>query len=430
MLFTFPSATIASISGAALVATLSSRDVAANASFPSKPFKSSFGSFGARSAALGDECSTVKVLRANPDIGILRCGPDGICVEDASSLIGGSCVAHDEAETLVDVTPGVQSLVPVSGIPCTFTNGTEGFKCVGKNACPMLSNETAGCGSCIGDYSCFELTEDVTIGENSCVGFSACDVSSMPSLVVGDNSCIGLLACTSIDGDVTIGDNSCIGYYPCMSVSGSASSTNIGSNSCHYNEACKYLEGTVGNDSCIGTSVHAMNLMVVPLVMVVAAALVLVDNSDIFRTLETLVIIAVMESMLAISWLLLATRVITPVTEASHVLPLSMMLATIVVMDTVPALLATNLHRKSSCSQLQEIPSKSSKLKYTHRASMLQRARLQNNLLHTKGNPNLLRVTQLTAMKTHSRTLLPAALVLLGGKWIWEACVLLSWSRS
>eukprot|EP00804_Cyclotella_cryptica_P002216 CCRYP_018263-RB/>CCRYP_018263-RB protein AED:0.07 eAED:0.07 QI:129/1/1/1/0.5/0.33/3/709/341 len=323
MLFTFPSATIASISGAALVATLSSRDVAANASFPSKPFKSSFGSFGARSAALGDECSTVKVLRANPDIGILRCGPDGICVEDASSLIGGSCVAHDEAETLVDVTPGVQSLVPVSGIPCTFTNGTEGFKCVGKNACPMLSNETAGCGSCIGDYSCFELTEDVTIGENSCVGFSACDVSSMPSLVVGDNSCIGLLACTSIDGDVTIGDNSCIGYYPCMSVSGSASSTNIGSNSCHYNEACKYLEGTVGNDSCIGTSVHAMNLMVVPLVMVVAAALVLVDNSDIFRTLETLVIIAVMESMLAISWLLLATRVITPVTEASHVLPLS-----------------------------------------------------------------------------------------------------------
>ena len=61
---------------------------------------------------------------------------------------------------------------------CTFSNGTLGTKCVGTDACggyywgPDITN--IGCGSCIGDYSCDEVSPFTTVGEESCIGYQAC----------------------------------------------------------------------------------------------------------------------------------------------------------------------------------------------------------------------------------------------------------------
>ena len=51
---------------------------------------------------------------------------------------------------------------------CTFRNGTSGTKCVGLKACDRGTNiAIIGCGSCIGDYSCYEVSPFTTVGEES-----------------------------------------------------------------------------------------------------------------------------------------------------------------------------------------------------------------------------------------------------------------------
>ena len=62
-------------------------------------------------------------------------------------------------------------------IQCTFRNGTSGTKCDGQSApwsaCPYYIDTTKiGCGSCIGQESCYGIKSSV--GEESCIGVYAC----------------------------------------------------------------------------------------------------------------------------------------------------------------------------------------------------------------------------------------------------------------
>ena len=95
MCFTVPTTTITSLSGAALLVALTSREVAASVSYPHKRFNASFGAFGAHVKTEGDECSYEKAVRVKKmriDIGILGalgCASGLTCVEDATSSVGG-----------------------------------------------------------------------------------------------------------------------------------------------------------------------------------------------------------------------------------------------------------------------------------------------------------------------------------------------------
>ena len=98
------------------------------------------------------------------------------------------------------------------------------------------------------------------------------------------------------------------------------------------------------------------------------------------------------------------------------------------VMGITLAPFATQMRRKWSCSLSPENPSKYLRSKHTHQVSMLQRARLQHNHLPSKIVLGLVPIMQSMAMQRPSPTLLSAAHVPPGGKWIWEDYFLLSQS--
>jgi hypothetical protein len=115
----------------------------------------------------GEECffnDNNKVV----DSGILiRCRETETCVKDSTSSLGGLCVDVDEAYADILVERQLSTA-------CTFRNGTAGTKCVGSNACGGANIAKIGCGSCIGDYSCYDMSSDITVGEESCIGSIAC----------------------------------------------------------------------------------------------------------------------------------------------------------------------------------------------------------------------------------------------------------------
>ena len=191
MHFTFSTSTITSFSGAALLSTSTSHQVAASVSLSSQPLQAS-SSFKALSKAQGDECSFINAFKVQEILaatGILKCGAYEICVEDASSSVGGRCIALAQKETYVKAHREL--------VACTFTDGTAGVKCDGKYACNGANESLIGCGSCIGDEACFELKAGTTVGENSCIGGSACYKFEGS---VGNNSCRDILACHSAVG--------------------------------------------------------------------------------------------------------------------------------------------------------------------------------------------------------------------------------------
>jgi hypothetical protein len=142
------------------------------------------------------------------DSGILtRCRETETCVKDSTSSLGGLCVDVDEVyadiwvqrqlagdddfptlepttlepTTLEPTTLEPTTLEPTTLKPtrplsteCTFRNGTRGNKCVGSKACDNGPDITKiSCGSCIGDYSCYDMSS-VIVGEESCIGTEAC----------------------------------------------------------------------------------------------------------------------------------------------------------------------------------------------------------------------------------------------------------------
>jgi len=230
----FPTTTIASIGGAAYLATVNAVTDSVGIAYE-KPGSIRVANTAAKTQK-GSECSFEEgVLTMTPDVGVLFCGTGEMCVEDSTSQFGGRCVALEENLT-------VES-----------QRELECEKCTGTNACPVGVNQTnIGCGSCIGKLSCHELPDNVIIGENSCVGDGACrqiEWSSVATLTIGDYSCRdGSYACYHLGAPV--GTNSCIGHGSCQAFTEGS----IGSGSCTSTkwDACAHAKGFVGNYSCNG----------------------------------------------------------------------------------------------------------------------------------------------------------------------------------
>jgi hypothetical protein len=126
------------------------------------------------------------------DSGILtHCRKTETCVKDLTSSLGGLCVNVDEAyadiwverqlagEETDNPTLAPTTLKPTtSSTECTFHNGTLGTKCDGSQACNNGENiniTKIGCGSCIGEKSCYYMSPVITtVGEESCIGYRAC----------------------------------------------------------------------------------------------------------------------------------------------------------------------------------------------------------------------------------------------------------------
>jgi hypothetical protein len=266
MRFVFPSATIASISGAAYLASPSATGVAASVGVAYN--EPNTGSLRATAPSKGAECSFLNAFKnqAFADMGIL-CGVGETCVEDKTSFTGGRCVDLAKERIIAEKR---RELAPKT--TCTFKNGTSGIKCdgdylgFGDSACSGVDPDKIGCGSCIGMYACSGVTGTVgegscvgdyscvtssrnqlTVGDGSCVGDTSCDRSWTPSasqLTVGDGSCIGFNICRFVNGNVTIGNGSCLGNEACYNMDATIlGSVTIGDNSCHDNVACKFNEG-------------------------------------------------------------------------------------------------------------------------------------------------------------------------------------------
>jgi hypothetical protein len=167
------------------------------------------------------------------------------------------------------------------GIPCVYSNGTQGYKCVGEGVCDSGGNAVnIKCGSCIGDYSCYGLSK-TDVGEQSCIGPANRNEGSCmnaDNAMIGNNSCNGFKPCLSAN-NVKIGNDSCNGNESCQgtedavnveignnSCNGGAScaqlvKTNVGEKSCNGYGSCLYAEyDKIGNNSCNGdNSCHDVN---------------------------------------------------------------------------------------------------------------------------------------------------------------------------
>ena len=79
----------------------------------------------------------------------------------------------------------------------------------------------------------------VTIGNDSCLGFSVCEELS-GNVTIGDESCYGLKACSNSSdySTIKIDSQSCVGARSCMSMSGNSVVSN---SSCVDPQACRYM---------------------------------------------------------------------------------------------------------------------------------------------------------------------------------------------
>ena len=125
--------------------------------------ENSKGSVRTAAKKQGVECAYVNgiTVRKSADVGVLSCSAGQVCVEDSTSTMGGRC------EILVSPDDEAAALEPQRERELCE-------KCTGLFACSGTDQSKIGCGSCIGDYACFSLSTDVTIGELSCVGNWAC----------------------------------------------------------------------------------------------------------------------------------------------------------------------------------------------------------------------------------------------------------------
>ena len=105
---------------------------------------------------LGEECEP-STSKGYFDIGACS-NTTHVCVEDTSSLLGGTCV--DIGQTSEFLTEERLPAGP-GPIDCTYINGTKGKKCHGGQSCVRSNVDNIGCGSCYGFRSCVGLTGKV-----------------------------------------------------------------------------------------------------------------------------------------------------------------------------------------------------------------------------------------------------------------------------
>ena len=212
----------------------------------------------------GKECPFVDVTLTQLDLvkavdaGILRCGGNKeVCVEDASSSMGGRCA--------VVITNGGSSYAQgrrelLLSTPCTLASGQPGSKCSGGYACGGGTDiSKIACGSCNGYSACYKMGVGSTVGEDSCNGSYATCSRTGVNTIIGAGSCNGQYACSFTGGStlsytgksINVSNSSCNGDKACHKM-GSYNSVGVGS--CLGTDACYKTadKSTFGVGSCIG----------------------------------------------------------------------------------------------------------------------------------------------------------------------------------
>jgi hypothetical protein len=109
------------------------------------------------SSQIGEECDPgtnegyIEVGAANP------CMSSGhVCVRDANSTLGGTCLDIGLDGNLLAVSEGTEL-----GVACQKSDGTSGTKCSGATACQgtaqLVINSKIKCGSCVSSISIYYL---------------------------------------------------------------------------------------------------------------------------------------------------------------------------------------------------------------------------------------------------------------------------------
>eukprot|EP00956_Cyclotella_meneghiniana_P035659 scaffold116902_cov58-Cyclotella_meneghiniana.AAC.2 len=115
----------------------------------------------------GVECTVENsvIVQKSPDVGVLSCGVGEICIEDSTSSVGGRCMV-----LVADDEPALE-LQEERQLSCK--------KCEGNLACYKVDQSRIPCGSCNGVGACYNLSNDVTIGANSCLAQWACAMAEV-----------------------------------------------------------------------------------------------------------------------------------------------------------------------------------------------------------------------------------------------------------
>jgi hypothetical protein len=150
----------------------------------------------------GAECAVVaspetREKDAGFDVGILltkECKENEVCVGDDTSSLGGRCAMFGAKEGVTkahrDLAGACSGTYPGNCIECTMQDGAAGKKCDGYDACDFVDTSKVSCGSCNGQFACFNA--DGPIGESSCNGSRSCVDAGGP---IGESSCNGVYAC-------------------------------------------------------------------------------------------------------------------------------------------------------------------------------------------------------------------------------------------
>ena len=78
------------------------------------------------------------------------------------------------------------------------------------------STVSIGNDSCLGFSVCEDLSGNVTIGNESCYGLKACSNSSdFSTIKIDSHSCVGARSCMSMSGDSVVSNSSCVDPQAC-----------------------------------------------------------------------------------------------------------------------------------------------------------------------------------------------------------------------
>jgi hypothetical protein len=217
MIMFTPASLAASILGTAALIVPTNSQLTADIKASTEPASASTGSV--RGATVkGPECSLVDSLEAqleaetadaDSDVGILGCDEAKVCLENATSSLGGRCFDFKDEELAneYDELTAVDSRhreLANNPIVCNYADGTEGVKCSGDWACHGINPDNVQCGSCIGTRACISGGgRTLNVAEKSCVGYNACRATfDSTTVTIGTWSCIGDSSCKS--GEITL----------------------------------------------------------------------------------------------------------------------------------------------------------------------------------------------------------------------------------
>ncbi|KAL3794097.1 hypothetical protein ACHAWO_010948 [Cyclotella atomus] len=189
------------------------------------------------------------MISENACRGIFSCRGSGI--QGMFYVNAGSCVGDNSCFGSVGSTSISNSSCQGTS-SCSYLSGVNiisNESCKGMNSCTGLYSSIIGSESCIGQGTCSRCTSfetctitlagSITVGQRSCLGCYTCrQISGTTS--IGNDSCLHSNACEKSSGTRSIADYACQGFKAC---SNSSDTVIINSDTCNYSKACMSLSG-------------------------------------------------------------------------------------------------------------------------------------------------------------------------------------------